>query len=188
MKKTILEKIKFHCDNKKFTRITRQTSEDTTEISRGYIVDYSENFIVLQLTDDFEINDGFIVIPVSLIKDLRFNSHDKYYDKIMFWEKEIEKVAITYKTNLTDWESVFRSIKKTGLNVIIECENPSIDTFTIGPIVKITKSKVSILYFDPSGFSDEEPTFILYKNITQVTFNSRYTNVFSKYIRRKKTK
>lgn len=186
--KTILEKVKFHCDSRKYTRITRQTSEDTTENSRGYIVDYTENFIVFQLTDDFKITDGYIVIPFSQIKDLRFNSDDKYYDKIMVLEKEIEKVTIPYKINLTNWESVFKSIKKTGLNVIVECENPSIDTFTIGPIVKILKSKVSILYFSPTGFSDEEPTFILYKNITQVTFNDRYTNVFSKYIRRKKTK
>ncbi len=78
----ILDKIKFHYDNKKFARVTRQVADDCTKISRGYIVDYSENFIILQETDDFKVF-SFLALPVLQITDIRFNSHDKFYDKVM---------------------------------------------------------------------------------------------------------
>jgi hypothetical protein len=82
----------------------------------------------------------------------------------------------------------FTSIKATGLNVIVECEAPSINTFTIGPIKKVLKNAVQILYFDAAGFSDSKPTSIKYNDITKVMFDDRYSNIFSKYIRYRKNK
>ncbi len=167
--------------------MTRQIADDYTEVSRGYVVDYSKDFIILQETDDFRVF-SYLVLPVAQIKDIRFNSHDKFYDKIMVWEKEIEKVSLPHKIDLTNWQTIFKSIKSIGLNVIVECENPSIDTFTIGPIIKIKKTLVYILYFSPTGFIDEKPTSVDYNSITKVMFDDRYINVFSKYIRQRKKK
>lgn len=165
--------------------MTRQIADDYTEISRGYIVDYSKEFIILQETDDFKVF-SYLVLPIVQITDIRFNSHDKFYDKIMIWEKEISKVSLPHKIELKNWQTIFKSIKTLGLNVIVECENPDIDTFTIGPIAKTTKNLVYILYFGPTGFIDEKPTSIDYNNITKVIFDDRYINVFSKYIRHRK--
>jgi hypothetical protein len=36
--------------------------------------------------------------------------------------------------------------------------------------------------FDADGIWDEEPTEILFSNVTSVTFGSRYVEVFSKYV------
>lgn len=93
-----------------------------------------------------------------------------------------------HKINLTNWQTIFKSIKSIDLNVIVECENPNIDTFTIGAIVKTTKKLVHILYFNADGFIDETPTSVDYDSITKVMFDDRYINVFSKYIRHKKKK
>lgn len=182
---TILEQIASHYTNKKFARITRQVSEDLSEISRGYIVGYSKDFVILQATDDF-MACGYNVLPLSQVIDVRYNNHDKYYDKIMRWEKEVDKIMLKHNVNLKDWVSVFTSIKATGLNVIVECEAPSINTFTIGPIKKVLKNAVQILYFDAAGFSDSKPTSIKYSDITKVMFDDRYINIFSKYIRHRK--
>lgn len=184
---TILEKIAFHYNNKKFARITRQVSEDFSEISRGYIVGYSNDFVILQETDDFRVY-GYNVLPLSQIMDVRYNNCDKYYDKIMRWEKETDKIMLKHNINLKDWVSVFTSIKGAGLNVIVECEAPSINTFTIGPLKKVLKNAVQILYFDPLGFSDSKPTNIKFSDITKVMFDDRYINIFSKYIRHRKNK
>jgi len=73
----------------------------------------------------------------------------------MILEGEIEKVGINYTINLSDWPSIFKSIKKYQLNVIVYCENPEIDGFTIGPIIKTTKTLVYIQYFDACGQLDE---------------------------------
>jgi len=184
---TIHDKIKFHHDNKRFARVTRQVADDCMEVSRGYIVDYSENFIILQETDDFKVF-SYLALPIAQISTIRFNSHDRFYDKIMVLEKEIENISLPHKIDLSSWQTIFKSIKTIGLNVIVECENPNIDTFTIGPITKTTKNLVYILYFDPTGFIDEKPTSIDYESITKVMFDDRYINVFSKYIRQRKKK
>lgn len=167
--------------------MTRQVAVDCTEVSRGYIVDYSKDFIILQLTDDFKAY-SYLALPIAQIIDIRFNSQDKFYDKIMVWEKEIDKISLLHKIDLTNWQTIFKSIKRIGLNVIVECEHPDINTFTIGPIVKITKNLVYILYFNAAGFIDEKPTSIDYNSITKVLFDDRYINVFSKYIRHRKKK
>lgn len=107
---TIKQKIKFHKDNKYYTRISREVAKDFIETNRGYIVDYSKDFVVLQETDDFKVL-GYIILPINHITEIRFNNNDKYYNKIMIWEKESEKVGISHKIDLSNWQTIFKSIK-----------------------------------------------------------------------------
>lgn len=181
----ILDSIKFHYTKKKYTKLTRQVAEGHTERSNGYIVAYSKDFVILQETDNFHLL-GYLVLPVAQIIEVRYNAHDKYYDKIMVWEKEADKVSLPYDIDLTNWNTIFKSIRSYKLNIIVECEDPAIDTFTIGPIVRITKNKVCISYFDAQGYIDEDPVDVEYTDITKVQFDDRYANIFGKYTRHKK--
>lgn len=181
----IIERIKFHKENKKYTRISRRISKDQTVFSHGYILDYSDDLILLRVTDDFML-DGYNVLPIKQIEKLRYNKWDKYYDKILQWEGEKDKVGIDYAIDLKNWKTVFKSIKETNFNVIVECEDPAINSFTIGSIEKIGKKKVAIMYFDPAGYFDDKATSIDYLSISKVQFNDRYTDVFSKYTRHRK--
>lgn len=183
----ILDSIKLHCNSRKYTTIIRQVAEDHTESSSGYIVDYSKDFIILQEVNDFRML-GYLVLPVAQIAEVRYNKVDKYFDKIMVWEKEADKVSLPYDIDLTNWNTIFQSIKGYELTVIVECEDPSIGTFTIGPIVRITKKKVHISYFDAQGYIDEDPVRVEYADISKVQFDDRYANVFGKYTRHKKKK
>jgi hypothetical protein len=183
----IFNSIKFHYDNKKYARLTRQVAKDCTEISDGYIVAYSKDFIILQETDDFRLL-GYLVLPIAQIEEVRYNKVDKYYDKIMVWEKEADNVSLPYDIDLTNWNAIFKSIKSYKLNVIVECEDPEIDTFTIGPVVRITKNKVYISHFDAQGYIDEDPIAVEYADISKARFDERYANIFGKYTRHKKKK
>src|ERR1700744_3723799 len=137
----IVEKIKYHLENKKYAKLFRTVGKNSVQTSSGYIVSYNGDFIILQESNDFRLL-GYNILPVKQLKKVRFNKWDKYYDKIMGWEGETDGVGINYTVDLTDWQSVFKSIRSQNLNVIIECEAPKLNTFTIGPIVKITKKKV----------------------------------------------
>jgi hypothetical protein len=53
-------------NNKRFTRITRKVSDDSEFLSRGYVVDCSNDFVVIQETDDFKLL-GFDILPISQI-------------------------------------------------------------------------------------------------------------------------
>jgi hypothetical protein len=184
---TIRQQIKYHLDNKKLCRAQRKIAKDTFEYSRGYIVDASNDFILMQEVNEFNVL-GYFVIPISTINQILFNNNDKYYDKIMQWEKQVGNVSRKHDVDLTDWTSIFKTIKKAGFNVIVENENPEEETFDIGPIIKTTKTAVYILYFDAKGYLEQEPTKISYDEITIAKFDDHYVNVFSKYLRHRKSK
>lgn len=183
----ILEKIKNYFEAKKYITIERSVGEGLTKLNRGYIINYNINFLLLQEANNFKL-EGYLLLPINQIKKIRNNRNDKYYHKIMTWQGETEKIGIHYLINIDSWQTAFADIKAREINVIIECETPSIDTFNIGPIVKTTKNKVYIQYFDAAGYIDEKPTPIDLKKISRVNFDDNYINVFSKYLRKHKNK
>lgn len=181
----IIEKIKLHKERNHRVRLFRQVSKNKTETSNGYILDFSNDLILIQESDDFKV-DGFAVFPINQIKKIRYNKSDKYFDQMMVWEKESEKVGMKYHVDLTNWTSVFKSLQTNEKYVIAECEAAEIESFTIGPIVKAGRKYVHILYFDAEGYFQNEPSSIDYKSITRVAFDTQYLNIFSKYTRHKK--
>ena len=183
----LTEKIKNHCDNKKVCTIERKFKKTYLTLRKGYIVDYSTEFVLLQEVDDFLI-DGYLIFPLKSIAELRFNNKDRYYDKMLRGEKLTEEVGVKYKIDLTSWQTIFQSLKDLGLNVIIKNEDPINDSFDIGPITEVDSTSVSIQYFNSMGFLDKEPTKISWNLITIINFDDRYTNTMSKYLRNRKTK
>lgn len=181
------DRIKDFYENPKLVRITRKVGEDWDELSSGYIVDFSNELIVLQECGDFELQ-GFSILPIKDFTKIRFNNNDKYYDKIMSLENQKKNIGIKTKLDITDWKTALKSLRKNKKNIAIECESPEIATFTIGPIKRINNKSVSIHNFDASGFFDEKPTKIKLKNITKILFDDRYIDVFSKYLRERRKK
>lgn len=184
---TVKQQIKYHLDNKKFCKVKRQVAEDSFEYSNGYIVDNSDDFVLMQEADEFRVL-GYLVFPLSTIAQIRFNNNDKYYDKIMQWEMQVDNVSKKHKIDLTDWKTIFKTIKKAGFNVIIENENPEDESFDIGPIIKTSNTAVYIQYFNAKGYLDTEATKITFDKITIAKFDDHYVNVFSKYLRHRKSK
>lgn len=166
---------------RRYARLTRERGE-FQDGTRGYIVDYSIDFLLLHMTDDFVLN-GYGIFPLDTIKEVRSNKHDKFYDKVMKAEGQKEMVGIPYKIDLSTWETIFRSIKTARLTVTIECEEPQLDYFCIGTIHRIGTKAVSTRYFSPDGIIEGKSTKTDYVNITKVTFDDRYANILTKYVR-----
>lgn len=181
----IKKKIKQYYDEQKYARITRLVAKDWTELSQGYIVGYSKEFVILQDVDEFKLL-GFNLFPIYDIVKIEQNKSDKYTDKIMKWENEKPKVGLKTKVDLKSWESLFKTFQKKNMSIIVECENPNINSFTIGEVKKVSSKSVSILYFNSRGYLDEKPTRLRYSRITNVMFDTRYVDVFSKYTRKRK--
>ncbi len=173
------------CQNKqKYIRLTRCRGE-FQDSDYGYIIAYSTNFILLQITDEFSLN-GYSIFPIETIKEIRHSKSDKFYEMIMKQECIKEKIDIPFNIDLSNWKSVFNFLRKTKLTITIECEEPHHDYFCIGSLVRVAETQVSQLYFSPDGILDNKPTITKYKNITKITFDNRYANVMSKYVLSKK--
>lgn len=180
-KDKILERLALHQAEKRFTRLTRKmgTSE---EISRGFILNSSKDFILLQETDDFTIR-GYQIIPIKTIKHVRYNKSDKTYERILKDEGLLEQVKLKYKIDLTSWKTLSEDIKQTGLTIISECEHPDHNYFCIGELKRVNKNSISIRYFNAEGKLDKENTKHKFEEITKLSFDDHYANVFSKYVK-----
>ena len=184
-KERIVEKLKFHLKEKRYARITRKKGYSEF-ISTGFILAVSDNFLLIQESDEFRIL-GYQIFPIETIKHVRYNKNDKTYQRILKKEGLYNKIGLKHRIDLTDWKSIFKSIKKTGLTVISECEHPEINSFCIGEIKRINQKSISIRYFNAQGIYDKENTKNKFKNITKLSFDDHYANVFSKYAKKKKS-
>lgn len=184
---TILEKIKNHHDNKKYCQIKRRVGKESYEQSNGYIVDYSDNFVLMHEVSDF-MPIGYLIFTIQSIKGIKCSNGSKYYDKIIHLEGIIDRIGNKHKPNLSSWACIFQSIKKSGFNVMVENEDPDDETLDIGPITKVTTTAVYLRYFDTKGFLREKSNKIVWEFITIAKFDDIYINTYSKYLRERKKK
>jgi len=86
--------------------------------------------------------------------------------------------------DLTDWYSVFVSLQVSDKFMIIEHEDLDEKEwmFAIGKINKVTKTKVYFRHFNADGKWDEDLWEIPFNEITSVSFETRYVDIFSKYV------
>jgi hypothetical protein len=179
-KEKVIQKLEKHCSEKLYVRLTRKKGsfEGTTT---GFILNKSSDFILFQETDEFRIL-GYQVIPIQTIKHVRYNKNDKTIERILKEEGLLNEVKAKYEVDLTDWNSIVKDIKATGLTIISECEHPKLDFFCIGHLKRINKKSISIRYFNAQGIMDKKNTKHNFEDITKLSFDDRYANVFSKYV------
>ena len=182
MKKHKIRKLLEKNQNEKiYTRLTRKIKY-LEKISTGFILNISEKFILLQETDEFRIL-GYQIIPIKTVSHVRYNENDKTYEGILKEEGLLEQVKLKYKVDISNWASIAEDLKKIEVCVISECEHPKIQSFCIGRIKKVNTKSISIHYFNAQGILDEKYTKNKFKNITKLSFNDHYANIFSKYVK-----
>lgn len=178
-----LKRIEKHFAEKLYVRLTRKKG-GFEGISTGFILDKSSDFILFQETDEFRIL-GYQIIPIETIKHVRYNKNDKTYERILNEEGLLKDVKLKYQINLTDWISICTDIKKTELLIISECEHPKLNYFCIGRLEQVNKKSISIRYFNAQGILDKKNTKHKFENITKLSFDDRYANVYAKYLTEK---
>lgn len=175
------KKIQHHIKSNRFARITCSSPRKRLAIERGYFLQVSEKLALLYECDDFRLR-SYIVIPIQQIKKIRFNKSDAFYAKIATAEGIKTGLKIKTEVDLSDWTTLFSHFKDSEEVVIIECEDDEVNHFLIGKITKIKSKSVWIHHFNARGKLDKKATKVKFKNITKITFDDRYIDVFAKYV------
>lgn len=141
----------------------------------GFPLAVGQQLFLMAVDDDFLLN-GFTVRRLRDIYQIG--------DRKGIYQSIAEKEGLTNfdapKVDVTDWESVFRSLHSLGKNIIIEREYEP-DFFRLGRIEKVAQDHVLFRHFDADGIW-HEPAVISYRDITSVTFYDRYAGILSKYV------
>jgi len=130
--------------------------------------------------DDFQL-DGY---QIRRFRDMeKAEIKDDLCHEILIKENIITDI-IAPEIDISSWEAIFSSLNALGKNIIVEHEslNDNERQFVIGRVEKVLKHFAYVRNFDADGIWEEEPHKVSYKEITSMTFNSRYVEVFSKYV------
>lgn len=86
--------------------------------------------------------------------------------------------------DITDWQSVFKSLGKYGKVVIVESQKlaKKDGRYAVGKIEKVGRKQVTICYYGPDPVWENKRWKISYENVTWVTIDSRYTEVLNQYV------
>jgi hypothetical protein len=173
----ILAKLAKYCD--KLQEIAIERIEIEPHNLYGFVLAYSTDLVLIHLIDDFRL-DGYRILRVRDISNIK---RTKVPMRILKAEGILKHVGLASPIDLTSWESVFRDLKLIGMNIIAEDEQPGIEAFTIGKIVRVNKKSVSMRYFDATGKWDKHLTRCPYEQITRAQFDCNYVNVFSRHLK-----
>lgn len=144
-----------------------------------YSISSNEEFYFGVEEFDFEL-DGYQIRLHNDISDALII--DNYSASINEKEGLLDKI-VNYKLDLSSFQTIFNSLKSFDRIISIENEYDNEDYFfVIGKIVKVTDVSVWFKDFNVDGKWNEEINIIPYDIITTIRFNSKYINVWSKYI------
>ena len=140
-----------------------------------------QNLVLLQNLYDFDI-DGYVIIRIKDITSVIITKSQQFSQFILKKEGILSTIKKPPISSIDNWENVFTELSDLGKNIIVECESIESSNFFIGKIIAIDKNSLFILHFNGAGEWDEEPKEISLKDITSISFDSRYINVISKYL------
>ncbi len=174
--------IQKHIDKVNFVKVILK--DDSSVF--GFIVKYSDEFLMIEETYDFSLA-GTKIVPYERVKSIRHNKFDKV-SKMIFAEEGLIKFnqKIIDKTSLKDFESLFKSIKKQNFHCIVESRKKKIGFFSIGKILDVNEKSVTIQNYNVAGKIYKKPDEIPFKSIELVNFNDNYSKTFRKYLKTKK--
>lgn len=145
----------------------------------------SEYLLIAELYDFFP--NGYKIIRIEDITSIKHGESEKFVEEII----KKENIQIIYNLSsrdLTSWHAIFNWLALEDRPIIIESEMFENPKFYIGKIINIKTGSIELLQFDGAGVWYKKSTTILYKKISSITFNDKYSLLMSKYARNKDKK
>jgi hypothetical protein len=146
----------------------------------GYVLAQSSQLVLIHNVEDFHL-DGFAVIRVSDIELARSGKYERFLSKVLRKARMSAQLEVAAVVSLRNVGECLTSLK--GRLVTVECEDPSVDRFYCGRILRVGKRHVSLRTFDASGRWGKKPESVALVDVTFLAWDTEYLTVFSKYVR-----
>jgi hypothetical protein len=166
-------------------KVSRRTRDEPN--IHGFPLAVGPAFALLRVLHDFDL-DGYMVLPLDRITDVRSGVNERFLEHVTRDEGQLSSVwpplaaPIWSDLPLNAWQDLFAALGATRQIIIVECETRDEDGFFIGPVVGVAEHAVGIHHFDATAVWDPAPSEVLFKAITCVRFDERYTNVYARYV------
>jgi hypothetical protein len=165
---------------KKFVSISRELI-DAHRLD-GFIVDFSDDLILLMFVYDFFL-DGYKIVATRDVTAIKCGEVEAWQENILRSEAVVDDVSAPFAFDLSTWKAALGSLKKHARHVILENETPGSEIFLIGRIERLDSNAATLATFDPLGNWETDRSRIRYDEITVAAFDGNYLKMHTKYLR-----
>ena len=159
--------------------ITRNTID--TALLYGIPLMLDDNMLLIQYIYDYQL-DGYMILRIKDITFVRSDERERFSEYILKQEGLYDEIKKPMLTTLRNWRAIFEELKEYGKNILVEFEDLEEGEIFIGRIIEVNRNSLEMLCFDAMGKWDNETMTIIYKDITTVKLDDRYTTVLSRYL------
>jgi hypothetical protein len=156
------------------------------ENMEGFVHNISNELILVQQVVDFSFV-GYTVMRIADIVGIRSDENERFYLDLLNKEGVSKFIGCDQDIPIDNWLTCLSYFIKRAENIIVECEpsgSSQEEVFQIGKACEIQDGKTLwFLGFDSLGQWEIKEHPILIDYISQVQFDTRYINVYSKYVR-----
>lgn len=175
-----------YIDKKEYVQVYRTFFGRDYNLS-GFVLNMSKDFLLIQVAQD-HMTDGYAIIRQDDYDSMRCSPYEKTYKKILKSEGILDaNYGLDRYIDLAAWNTILTDLKKYDFHIVLENTTKENLDFFVGSIEKVTKNTVSIHNYDATGKLDKKPTKIKYDTIKTIIFGDRYSTIFRKYIKPRKS-
>ncbi len=153
------------------TRLERSSLEKGN--FTGYVIDATDEFVLLLVVGDLIRFDGFSVLRVGDLSSIEVPAPNREFVEQALRVRG-EEVVSAPRVDLASLVSVLSSASKEFPLVTIHQEEVAPDVCFIGRIISVDAAKLTLLDIGPDAEWDEEPTERNVTDITRVDFGGQY--------------
>jgi len=143
--------------------------KDDYEVA-GFVLDHSENWILIQYNPADYILDGFVIIKTSEIKEM-YRSEDEEFTESVIRLKNIP-IGIDKKIPLNNAEEIITALNEL-YGIFIFSDEPNESVFA-GRLIAFEEDEIVYQFISTQAQWENEETLFPLEDITYIEFNSDY--------------
>jgi len=163
-------------------KIRLRTTHPDGDNYDGVVLHKTKEIIIFQEEYSFEF-DGIHIFPLSFIKSIRDDKHDKCANDILKENGQFKKISkVNLFTKCVSIADCLNIIKKRNIWPAIEIVKGKASSLYVGPILEIDDTAVIIKCYDAAGKWEKNYTLKLV-NIVRIEIKSKYLKHFNNYMK-----
>lgn len=125
------------------------------EPRKGYVLDFSREWVLLAIVGDTITFDGFDCVSVKTITRVERDPWGRFPEAV--FKKRGERVPARPPVKLESVDALISSAGKAYPLVVIERARVDPDVVLIGKVISVDDKQLSLLEIDPNAVWDREP-------------------------------
>jgi hypothetical protein len=143
----------------------------------GYILGLSREVVLMHTFADFDPN-GYELIPVAEVAELRAGENERFWEGIVSAEGRLDGLRLDLELDLASLETAIAGVARRYPDISVECSD---DTFVVGRVLGIADGELRVHSVDSLGQWDPQPERIRVDEIARLHFATPYLALFMKH-------